>query len=109
MPSLILQVLVSISGVWSAWNYATINWEELAPLLSDNGYDTVFYGAVYGLLTDIDGLNESIGACNGYDINVHAWIVVRKTAASSDEEREILAEDERFQAATDHDTRAQLR
>lgn len=107
MPSLILQVLISISGVWSAWNYTTIGWDELAPLLNENGYDTVFYCAAYGLLTDIDGLDECIDACNEYDIDVHAWIVLWKTTTSSDEEREILADDGRLQVATDHDTRAQ--
>ena len=107
MLSLILQVLISISGVWNAWDYTTIDWEELAPLLSENGYDTVFYCAAYGLLSDIDGLNECINACNEYGIDVHAWVVMWKTTISSDEERQILAEDERLQVATDDDTRAQ--
>lgn len=77
--------------------------------MSDNGYDTVLYGATYGLLTDIDGLNKSIDACNEYDINVYAWIVVRKTTAYSGAIRENPASDERFHTAADHDTRAQLR
>jgi len=73
---LILQMLISISGVWNAWNYTTINWEELAPLLNENGYDTVFYCASYGLLTNIDGLNNCIDAFNEYIIDVHAWVVM---------------------------------
>jgi|GEM_PF-6068028 len=45
----LLCAAVSMSGVWSAWNYNKGNRAELAPLLCRNGYDTAFYCAAYGL------------------------------------------------------------
>jgi uncharacterized lipoprotein YddW (UPF0748 family) len=106
--SSLLCAVVSMSGVWSAWNYNTGNWAELAPLLSRNGYDTVFYCAVYGLESDTSGLQECIDACSVYDIDVHAWIVMWKVGKSTEQERELLAQQQRLQLSTDSNPDAGL-
>lgn len=107
MLHIILHVVISITGVWNAWGYNSGNWAELAPVLSRNGYDTVFYCAVYGLETDIAGLNECIVACNEYDIDVHAWVVMWKIGKSSEQKKALLADQERLQVSADDDIRAQ--
>ena len=61
--SLFTSVLFSITGVWSAWQYNNGNWDEIAPLLSLNGYDTVFYCVAYGPEMDTEGLQECLDAC----------------------------------------------
>lgn len=105
--ALILNCLLSITGIWNAWGYNSGDWLELAPLLYQNGYDTVFYCAAYGLETDIDGLNECIEACSAYDIDVHAWVVMWKTGQSSEEVREHLVQQDRLQVSIDNDERVE--
>ncbi len=107
MPLLILEILLSVSGVWNAWGYNSGEWAELAPLLSRNGYDTVYYCAAYGLETDIIGLNECIAACNEYNIDVNAWIVMWKIGKSSEQNQSILRNAGRTQLSLDDDIRAQ--
>ncbi len=77
--SLFITVLCSITGVWNAWQYNNGNWDEIARLLSLNGYDTVFYCAAYGPETDTEGLQECLNACTPLGIDVHAWVVLWKT------------------------------
>ncbi len=107
MIFLLLNAVISISGVWNAWGYNSGDWNELAPLLADNGYDTVFYCAAYGLETDIDGLIECIDACNQYDIDVNAWVVCWKTSQSSHADQALFADENRLQISTDGDSRVQ--
>jgi len=64
MHTLFILAITAVSGVWSAWQYNTGNWESLAPLLAENGFDTVFYCAAYGPETDIEGLRECVEACS---------------------------------------------
>jgi len=105
--ALILNCLLSISGIWNAWGYNSGDWDELAPLLHKNGYDTVFYCAAYGLETDIEGLQECIEACTPYNIDVHAWVVMWKTGQSSDDVRNNLMRQDRLQVSIDDDARVQ--
>ncbi len=104
----LIQVVISISGVWNTWGYSSGNWAELAPLLSSNGYDAVFFCAAYGLNTDTLGLQECIDACNEYGIDVHAWIVMWRTAKSTEQERESFREQGRLQVSLDDLAEAQL-
>lgn len=107
MIVLMLQALISITGVWNAWGYNSGDWDELAPLLSRNGYDTVFYCAAYGLETDIVGLQECISYCSEYNIDVNAWVVMWKINKTSEQEKALFAEDGRLQVATDRDSSAE--
>jgi len=95
----VIQILLAMHGIWSAWDYNTGNWNELAPLLSENGYDTVFYCAAYGLETDIEGLRECCEACSNYNIDVHAWVVMWKISKSPDSLKLSLEENNRLQVS----------
>lgn len=107
MHTLLMLALTAISGVWSAWQYNTGNWDRLAPLLAENGFDTVFYCAAYGPETDIGGLRECVEACRDYGIDVHAWVVMWKTAQSPDSLRAALGSEGRMQEAVDDDPSAE--
>jgi uncharacterized lipoprotein YddW (UPF0748 family) len=95
----VVQILLAMHGIWSAWGYNTGNWNELAPLLSENGYDTVFYCAAYGLETDIEGLRECCEACRDYDIDVHAWVVMWKISKCPDSLKNSFEEHNRLQVS----------
>ncbi|MCD6587993.1 MAG: family 10 glycosylhydrolase [Candidatus Fermentibacteraceae bacterium] len=95
----VIQILLAMHGIWSAWGYNAGNWNELAPLLSENGYDTVFYCAAYGLETDIEGLRECCEACRDYDIDVHAWVVMWKISKSPDSLKNCFEEHNRLQVS----------
>ncbi|MCD4847506.1 MAG: family 10 glycosylhydrolase [Candidatus Aegiribacteria sp.] len=99
--SLFITVLCSITGVWNAWQCNNGNWDEIALLLSLNGYDTVFYCAAYGPETDTEGLQECLDACNPLGIDVHAWVVLWKTGKCSVEDQDRFELDGRFQISSD--------
>lgn len=99
--SLFITILCSISGVWSAWQYNNGNWDEIARLLSLNGYDTVFYCAAYGLETDTEDLQECLNACTPLGIDVHAWVVLWKTGKCSVEDQNRFELDGRLQNSSD--------
>ena len=106
MLSLLLQLLISVSGVWNAWGYNSGDWAHIAPLLSSNGFDTVFYCASYWPDTDIDGLNECIDACNQYDIDVHAWVIMWKIHQTPEAQSLLPDLDGRLQVGVNGDTAA---
>ena len=81
---LILSAVMSISGVWSSMNVDPCRWNEIASLLSENGFDTVFYPAAYGNDTYKDGLQACLEACHPQGIEVHALIVMFKSRSASD-------------------------
>ncbi len=107
MHTLFILAITAVSGVWSAWQYNTGNWESLAPLLAENGFDTVFYCAAYGPETDIEGLRECVEACSENGIEVHAWVVMWKTSQSRNSLRTVLASEDRMQVAIDDDPNAE--
>lgn len=76
--------MVSINGVWSSMNVYPDRWDEIAELLSENGYNTVFYQAAYGTDLDLEGLRACLEACSPYDIDVHALVVMFKSRSASD-------------------------
>lgn len=93
--------VMSITGIWSRWDRNDGNWDELAPLLASNGYDTVFYMAAYGTFIDEDGLRECLDACLPLGIDVHAWVVMWRTDYASDVQQEKLLCEGRMQANSD--------
>ncbi len=99
----VLLIFMAMHGVWSAWEYQSESWNDLAPLLAENGYDTVFYCAAYGPETDIEGLRECYEACCEYNIAVHAWVVMWKTSQSPDSLVEVLESERRFQVPINDD------
>lgn len=99
--AVLLAGLTAMSGVWSGWKANNGQWELLAPLLSESGFDTVFFLAAYGPVIDGEGLRECIDACHPQGIEVHAWVVMWRTNFVSDEERARLARESRFQAMDD--------
>lgn len=103
----LLQTLLAIHGIWSAWGYNRGNWGELARLLHRNGYDTVFFCAAYGPDADRDGLQECLDACGEYGIDVHAWVVMWKTDDPADSLWNSLAEENRLQLSVDGDPDAE--
>ena len=99
--SLFITVLCSITGVWNAWQYNNGNWDEIARLLSLNGYDTVFYCAAYGPETDTEGLQECLNACTPLGIDVHAWVVLWKTGKCPVEDQNRFELNGRLQISSD--------
>lgn len=102
-----LHAVLAVSGVWSAWSYNSGNWNQLAPLLSSNGFDTVFYCAAYGPEVDREGLQECIDACSAYGIDVHAWVVMWKTSKTTDSLRNVFTMENRLQLSLDGSTDAE--
>ena len=92
---------MSVTGIWSRWDRHDGNWDELAPLLAANGYDTVFYMAAYGPVIDDEGLRECLDACLPLGIEVHAWVVMWRIDYVSGVQLEILQSEERLQAYSD--------
>lgn len=80
----LIATLISINGVWSSIGVDPGRWDEIAELLSENGYDTVFYLAAYGTDLDREGLRACLEACGSNDIDVHAHVVVFKSRSASD-------------------------
>lgn len=93
--------IVSITGIWNCWNSNDGNWDELAPLLAANGYDTVFYSAAFGPVIDGEGLQECLDACLPLGIDVHAWVVMWRTNYAPDVQQESLLREGRMQAYSD--------
>ena len=87
----LLAGVISVSGIWSRMETNDGRWEELAPLLRENGFDTVFYMAAYGPVVDGEGLQECLEACRPLGIDVHAWVVMWRTDLLPRSRREELA------------------
>lgn len=101
--SIVISALISITGVWNPWQYNEGNWDEIARLLSLNGYDSVFYCAVYGPVTDGEGLRECIDACSSQGIDVHAWIVLWKIRLCPEERQDSFSQEGRLQVSSEGD------
>ncbi len=96
--SIFLAGLISINGIWSRWDVNDGNWDQLARLLQQNGFDTVFYMAAYGPVVDHEGLQECLDACLPLGIDVHAWVVMWRVDAAPDSLRSSLMDESRMQA-----------
>jgi uncharacterized lipoprotein YddW (UPF0748 family) len=97
----LLAGVVSVSGIWSRMDTNDGRWDELAPLLRDNGFDTVFYMAAYGPVVDGEGLLECLEACRPLGIDVHAWVVMWRTDLLPRRRREELVRESRIQVHSD--------
>lgn len=99
--AILIAGIMSITGIWSRWDMHDGNWDELAPLLAANGYDTVFYMAAYGPVIDEEGLRECLDACLPLGIDVHAWVVMWKTNYLSIDQQDSLLLEGRMQMYSD--------
>ena len=81
---LLISAVLPLSGVWSSMHIEPERWDEIAFLLSENGFDTVFYPAAYGTDLDLEGLNACLEACTACGIDVHALVVVFKSRSATD-------------------------
>jgi len=77
--AIIVSGILSISGIWSRNGENDGQWDTIAPLLANEGYDTVFYLAAYGPALFEEGLQECLDACRPLGIDVHAWVVMWRT------------------------------
>jgi hypothetical protein len=75
--------IMSISGIFCQMDEQDVDWNELAPLLVDQGFDTVFYLASSGPDIRDEGLLECLEACRPLGIEVHAWVVMWKISPVS--------------------------
>jgi uncharacterized lipoprotein YddW (UPF0748 family) len=99
--TILIAGIMSVTGIWSRWDRNDGNWDDLAPLLAANGYDTVFYMAAYGTVIDGEGLQECLNACLPMGIDVHAWVVMWRTDYAPDVQQGSMLREGRMQAYSD--------